>query len=361
MMSDMELLKELTNARGVSGYEGEVRQIMWRELKRTTSRIVTDRIGSIFGEKEGSATSPRILLAGHMDEVGFMVKEVTKDGYLRFATLGGWWDQVLLSQRVSVVTERRTFTGVIGSKPPHILTAEERKKVYPIREMFVDIGAKSDEQVKEWGVRVGDPIVPVCPFEILPDGDTILAKALDNRVGCYMALEIIKELGKADHPNTVIAGATVQEEVGLRGATTAPHVVEPDIAFVLDVGIAEDGPGSEGNKPRLGGGPLITFLDATMIPHLRLRDRVMETAEELNIPIQVETMAGGGTDAGKIHLFRRGVPSLVVGVAARYIHSHVSMVSKSDVRQAVRLLAEVIRRLDRQAVEQLVQYAEGGR
>lgn len=356
----MELLKELTLARGVSGYEGEVRRIMWRELRQTSSKIVTDRIGSIFGEKKGTAAFPRILVSGHMDEVGFMVKEITKNGYLRFATLGGWWDQVLLSQRVSVVTEKRTFTGVIASKPPHILTVEERKKVYPIREMFVDIGAKSEEQVKEWGIRVGDPIVPLCPFEILPDGDTILAKALDNRVGCYIALQVMKELEKAEHPNTVIAGATVQEEVGLRGATTSPHAVEPDIAFVLDVGIAEDGPGSEGRgKPRLGGGPLITFLDATMIPHLRLRDRVMEIAEELNIPIQVEMISGGGTDAGKIHLFRSGVPSLVVGVAARYIHSHVSMVSRSDVRQAVRLLAEVIRRLDRQAAEKMVQYAEG--
>ncbi|SFF67403.1 endoglucanase [Planifilum fulgidum] len=358
-MSDMELLKELTLARGVSGYEGEVRHIMLRELKRISAKIVTDHIGSVFGEKEGTSPSPRILLAGHMDEVGFMVKEITKEGYLRFATLGGWWDQVLLSQRVSVVTEKRTFTGVIGSKPPHILTPEERKKVYPIREMYVDIGAKSDEQVKEWGIRVGDPIVPVCPFEILPDRDTILAKALDNRVGCYMAIQVLKELAKADHPNTVIAGATVQEEVGLRGAVTSPHAVEPDIAFVLDVGVAEDGPGSEkGSKPRLGGGPLITFLDATMIPHLRLRDRVMEIAEELNIPVQVETMSGGGTDAGKIHLFRRGVPSLVVGVAARYIHSHVSMVSRSDVQQAVRLLVEVIRRMDRASVKNMVRFVE---
>ena len=130
-MSDMELLKELTLARGVSGYEGEVRHIMLRELKRISAKIVTDHIGSVFGEKEGTSPSPRILLAGHMDEVGFMVKEITKEGYLRFATLGGWWDQVLLSQRVSVVTEKRTFTGVIGSKPPHILTPEERKKRTP--------------------------------------------------------------------------------------------------------------------------------------------------------------------------------------------------------------------------------------
>ena len=316
-MSDMELLKELTHARGVSGYEWEVRHIMMRELKRTTAKIVTDHIGSIFGEKEGTSPSPRILLAGHMDEVGFMVKEITKNGYLRFATLGGWWDQVLLSQRVSVVTEKRTFTGVIGSKPPHILTAEERKKVYPIREMFVDIGAKSDEQVKEWGVRVGDPIVPVCPFEILPDGDTILAKALDNRVGCYMALQVLKELDKADHPNTVIAGATVQEEVGLRKATTSPHVVEPDIAFVLDVGIAEDGPETRkqqaaprrrsahhlsrchDDSPPAPPGPGDGNRGRTEYPdpsghNARRRDRRRQ-----NSPVS------------------KGVPSLVVGVAAR--------------------------------------------
>ena len=141
-----------------------MRQILLRELKQTASKIVTDRMGSIFGEKEGTAPSPRILLAGHMDEVGFMVKEITKNGYLRFATLGGWWEQVLLAQRVSVVTENRTFTGVIGSKPPHILTAEERKKVYPLREMFVDVGAKSDEQVKEWGSASAirsSPFVPL--------------------------------------------------------------------------------------------------------------------------------------------------------------------------------------------------------
>lgn len=348
--SPMDVLKELTEAQSAPGYETDVRAIMHRELEKTSGDVVYDNTGSIFGKKEGTSSSPRIMLAGHMDEVAFMVKEVTKEGYLRFTPLGGWWEQVLLSQRVTVVTEQRKFTGVIGSKPPHLLKPEEKKKVFPMREMFIDIGAGSKEQVKEWGVRVGDPIVPICPYELLPDDDTILAKALDNRVGCYLALQVMKELHAHEHPNVVFSGATVQEEVGLRGAETSPYVVQPDIAFALDVGIAQDGPASEGeDKPKLGGGPLITFLDATMIPNTRFRDLIVDTAEAEDIPYQVEVMTGGGTDAGKLHLFKQGVPTAVIGVAARYIHSHVSMVSKKDVDHAAKLLVQMIKKLDAEA------------
>ncbi|MBD1371193.1 M42 family metallopeptidase [Hazenella sp. IB182357] len=353
----MRLLQELTEASGVPGYEGEVRQIVHRELKKIQSELITDGLGSIFGERKGTEAGPRILLAGHLDEVGFMVTEITKGGYLRFSPLGGWWSQVLLSQRIHIVTEERTFTGVIGSKAPHILTAEERNKVYPMREMFIDVGAHSDEEVKKWGIRVGDPIVPVCPFEILPDQDTILAKALDNRVGCYMALEVLRQLQTEPHPNTVIAGATVQEEVGLRGATTAPYRTKPDIAFALDVGVAEDGPGSEGNqKAKLGKGPLITFLDATMIPNIQLRNFVIHVAEELDIPYQVDTMLGGGTDAGKFHIYHGGIPALVIGVAARYIHSHTSMISKKDLELSIQLLVEVIKRIDGEEMNKMIKY-----
>lgn len=353
----MYFLQQLTEARGVPGYEQEVRTLMEEELSKLGAAIQYDGLGSIFGKKPGTANNPRILVAGHLDEVGFMVSEITKGGYLRFAPLGGWWSQVLLSQRVQIVTDRRSYTGVIGSKPPHILTLEERNKVYPMREMYIDVGARSDEQVKEWGIRVGDPVVPICPFEILPDGDTILAKALDNRMGCYMAVEVFRQLQMMDHPNTIIAGATVQEEVGLRGAQTTPHEVKPDVAFALDVGIAEDGPGQEGSgKAKLGEGPLLTFLDASMIPNIPLRNLVVKTAEENNIPYQTETMLGGGTDAGRFHLYHRGIPSMVVGVAARYIHSHTSMVSKRDMENGIRLLVEVIKKLDTETVRQLTHY-----
>lgn len=342
----MDLLKELTEANGAPGYEGAIRTIMEREIKKHDSRIVHDHLGSIFGEKKGSGAGPNVMLAGHMDEVAFMVQEVTKDGYLRFTPLGGWWSQVLLAQRVSVVTEHQTYTGVVGSKPPHVLKPEEKNRVYPIREMFIDVGAKSDEQIKEWGIRVGDPIIPVCPFEILPDHDTILAKALDNRIGCYLSLEVLRGLRDVDHPNTVFAGATVQEEVGLRGAATSPYEVKPDIAIALDVGVAQDGPAGKGH-PSLGSGPLVTFLDATMIPNTRLRNLVVDTADKNNIPYQVDVMTGGGTDAGKFHLFKQGVPSIVIGVPARYIHSNVSMISKKDVENCTKLVTELLKKIDK--------------
>lgn len=353
----MDLLKELTETNGAPGFEKAIREIMKREISKTGASLMNDHIGSVFGEKHGSTNDgPKILLAGHMDEVGFMVSEITEQGYLRFVPLGGWWSQVLLAQRVHVQTKSKTFTGVVGSKAPHILTADERNRVYPMKEMFIDIGAKDKDQVKEWGIRVGDPILPICPFELMPDGDTILAKALDNRAGCYTALQVLEQLQNVKHPNTVYCGATVQEEVGLRGAITAPAIMEPDVAIALDVGVAEDGPGGNANKAKLGKGPLITFLDSSMIPHTGFRDLIIEVAEKHNIPYQVDVMLGGGTDAGKFHLFKKGIPSLVVGVAARYIHSHTSMISKSDLENSTKLLVELVKVLDKEKLHSLLDY-----
>ncbi|WP_082820610.1 M42 family metallopeptidase [Fictibacillus phosphorivorans] len=353
----VDLLKELTETNGAPGFERAIREIMKREIGQTGASLVTDNLGSVFGEKKGSMNEgPKILLAGHMDEVGFMVSEITQDGYLRFVPLGGWWSQVLLAQRVHVQTKNKTFTGVVGSKAPHILTMDERNRVYPMKEMFIDIGANDKDQVKEWGIKVGDPILPICPFELMPNEDTILAKALDNRAGCYTAIKVLQQLQSIDHPNTVYCGATVQEEVGLRGAMTAPAIMEPDVAIALDVGVAEDGPGGNQNKAKLGKGPLLTFLDSSMIPHTGFRDLIIEVAEKNNIPYQVDVMLGGGTDAGKFHLFKKGIPSLVVGVAARYIHSHTSMVSKSDLENSAKLLVELLKVLDKEKLQSLLDY-----
>src|SRR5699024_3639966 len=283
----MDLLRKLTQADSTSGYENEVRKVMEVELDTVSDDIVYDHTGSIFGKKEGNMAGPRVMLAGHMDEVGFMVKGINKEGYLRFTPLGGWWDQVLLAQRVKVITEKKNITGVVGSKPPHLLQPEERKKVFPMREMYIDVGPHSREQVEKWGIRVGNPIVPICPFEIMHDNDTVMAKDLDNRIGCYRAVETMRQLKDDTHPNTILAGADVQEEVGFRGAQTAAYAVEPDVAIVLDVGVAEDTPGISGSdieQPTLQQGPLVTFLDASMIPNIRFRDYVIDVAETNNIP-----------------------------------------------------------------------------
>ena len=261
----------------------------------------------------------------------------------------------MLSQRVKVLTRKGELMGVIGSKPPHILSAEERKKVVEIKDMFIDIGASSKGEAQAWGVRPGDPIVPVCDFHVMPNPKVLLNKAWDNRAGCAAAIMVLEELKGQEHPNVVYAVGNVQEEVGLRGATTMANTVEPDIAFALDVGIATDVPGGEGEavQGKMGEGPLIMIYDASMVPHRGLRDLVIDTAEEIGVPVQFQALSGGGTDAGKMHLQGRGVPSLAIGFATRYIHSHVSLINRDDMENAAKLVAAVIKKLDAETVAKL--------
>ncbi|WP_324715659.1 M42 family metallopeptidase [Carboxydochorda subterranea] len=344
----LELLRELTEAAGVPGFEDPVRAVMRRHLEGS-GELVRDAIGSVAAVHRGSAERPRILMAGHMDEVGFMVGSVTDEGFLRFQTLGGWWEQVMLAQRVTVLGEKGPVPGVVGSKPPHILSPEDRKKVVEKKEMFIDVGASDRAEVEAMGIRPGDPVVPATSFTLLAGGRRALAKAFDNRVGCALAVEVLRRSASGPgHPNTLIAGATVQEEVGLRGAATLAELSQPDVAFALEVSIAGDTPGvkPEEAQSKLGKGPAITLYDASMVPHRKLRDFVVETAKEAGIPYQFDLMPGGGTDAGRFHLWRRGVPSLVIGVPARYIHTGSSIIDLSDFEAAARLMTEVVRRLD---------------
>jgi len=352
----LKMFKDLTEAPGAPGFEGRVRQIMADYLKPLCDGLETDRLGSIVGKKIGDPNGPKILLAGHMDEVAFMVTQITEEGFLRFQTLGGWWEQVMLAQRVKVYTRHgEAIIGVIGSKPPHILPAEERKKPVKKEEMFIDIGASSKEEAESFGVRPGDMVIPVTPFTVMKNPKLLLAKAWDNRIGCAMAIEVLRRLQAESHPNIVYSGATVQEEVGLRGAQTLANAIQPDVAFALDVGIAGDTPGIKPQEAqsKLGKGPQILLYDASMIPHLGLRNLVLETAEELNIPFQYDAMAGGGTDAGRFHLQGIGVPTMVISIPTRYIHSHVSILHEDDFEHGVQLLVALIKKLDRATVEKL--------
>jgi putative aminopeptidase FrvX len=344
-----EFLKDLVEAHGAPGFEGNVATVMERHLKGV-GPLSRDRLGSFICEKKGSSDSPRIMLAGHLDEVGFLVRSVTKEGFVKFLPLGGWWGHVVLAQRMIIKTRKGDVLGVVGSRPPHEIREEDRKKVLEIRDMFLDVGAASGWDVrKRLDIRPGDPVVPESHFTLMANPDLMLAKAWDNRVGCALAAEAVKQLRDVTHPNTVLAVATAQEEVGLRGAQTSAFKVQPDVGIALDVGIAHDIPGTEGDE-KLGGGPLVVVYDSSAIPNRRLLDLVMETAKRLRIPLQYESVERGGTDAGRIHLNGQGVPSLSMGVTARYIHSHVSIISRRDFDQAVKLLVAVIRRLDRKTV-----------
>ncbi len=351
------LLKELTEANGVSGYEKDVRAIMTRELGETTEKIEYDKMGSIMGEKKGTGESPRVMVVGHMDEIGFMVKEITKEGYIKFLALGGWWGHVALGQRMRVITSKGPVLGVIGSTPPHLLPMEDRKKVLEVKDMFIDVGVQEKYDVKKkLGIKVGDPIIPESEFTIMGNNKMYMAKAFDNRMACAVVVDVLKKLQRVKHPNTVLGCGSVQEEVGLRGAQTLAQLANPDVCVVCDTGIGQDIPPDGFSKDeKLGAGPAILVYDGGMIPNIGLRDLVIKTADEKKIPFHLTYMERGATDGGRIHLSRIGVPTIVIGPAVRYIHSHNSIMNRTDYDNTVKLIVETIKKLDKKTVAQLTE------
>jgi putative aminopeptidase FrvX len=353
----LTMLKELTDAKGIAGNEREPRQVMEKYIAPFADKIEYDNLGSLIAEKVGDANGPKIMVAGHLDEVGFMISKIDDRGFLSFQTVGGWWSQVMLAQRVTIVTRKGdNITGIIGSKPPHILTPEARKKAVDVKDMFIDIGASSKEEAMEWGVLPGDMVVPYFEFSVMNNEKLLLAKAWDNRIGCAIAIDVLKGLKDELHPNIVYGVGNVQEEVGLRGAKTSTVKVKPDIGFAVDVGIAGDTPGitAKESTSKMGAGPQIVLFDASMVSHKGLRNFVVDTAEEKSIPYQFETIPGGGTDAGSMHISLNGVPSLSIGIATRYIHSHAGILHRDDYENTVKLIIEVIKKLDSETVKKLI-------
>lgn len=350
----IQFLKEILEEFGPSGFEDRVLKKMKMKMEKYADYVTKDNLNSLIFVKKGSADRPRVLVAGHVDEIGFIVTSITKDGYLTFTNIGGWFDQVLLSQRVIIMTNKGPVMGVITSKPPHLLSPEERQKVVTMRQMYIDVGATSEEDVKNMGIRVGDPVAPYSPFQISNNGKTIFAKAFDDRIGAFVAMEALKYIkeNNVEHLNTYYAAATVQEEVGLRGAETVRWVADHDVAIVTEVDIAGDVPGisvSEAQS-KLGKGPTIVTFDLSMIPNQKLKEFVIKVAEEEKIPYQL-TVVRGGTDAGRLHMYREGRPSIVIGIPTRHIHSHVGVVHRDDIENTVRLIVALIKRLDAETVK----------
>ncbi|HEX7065826.1 MAG TPA: M42 family metallopeptidase [Bacillales bacterium] len=346
----LQLFKTLTELQGAPGFEHRVRDFMRGELEKYSDEVIQDRLGGVFGVKNGSASGPKVLVAGHMDEVGFMVTQVTDNGMIRFQTLGGWWNQVMLAQRVQVMTDNGPIIGVVGSIPPHLLTDEERKKPMEIKNMLIDIGADDREDAERIGVKPGLSIVPICPFTPMANEKKILAKAWDNRYGCGLAVELLKELQDETLPNRLYSGATVQEEVGLRGAAAVANMVEPDIFYALDASPANDASGDKEAFGQLGKGALLRIFDRTMVTHRGIRDFVLDTAESNDIPYQY-FISQGGTDAGRVHISGSGVPSAVVGVCSRYIHTSSSIVHVDDYAAAKELLVKLVQTTDQNMVD----------
>ncbi|WP_419881997.1 M42 family metallopeptidase [Peribacillus sp. B-H-3] len=350
----LSMFKTLTELPGIAGNEHQVRKFMRSELEKYSDEIIQDKLGSIFGVKKGDASGPKVMVAGHMDEVGFMVTSFTENGMIRFQPIGGWWSQVLLAQRVEIITDNGPVIGVIGSIPPHLLEEHQRSKPMEIKNMMIDIGADDQEDVKRLGIKPGQAIVPICPFTPMANEKKIMAKAWDNRYGCGLAIELLKDLKDETLPNLLFSGATVQEEVGLRGAQTASYMISPDIFFALDASPANDMSGSKTEFGQLGKGPLLRILDRSMVTHKGMREFILDTAESNGIPYQY-FVSPGGTDAGKVHLSKEGVPSSVIGICSRYIHTHASMIHIDDYAAARELLGKLVRACDWSTVESIRQ------
>lgn len=357
MPESKALLKSLTDVNGISGHEMQVKSLMKDYLTPVSDEIVEDRLGGIFGKKNATHGTKSLMISGHLDEIGFIVTQIDEQGYIYFTPIGGWWNQVMLSQKVTITTENgKEIRGIIGSKPPHALSPEERKKPVDIKNMYIDIGVGSKEEAKEAGIELGNMITPYSEFESLANDKYLTAKAFDNRYGCALAVDVLQQLKDENIDINLYAGATVQEEVGLRGAKVAANLIKPDLAIAVDVGVAYDVPGmtSEKNEGKLGDGPLAILMDATSIAHNGLRKHIKDVAEHHNIPVQWATTPGGGTDAGSIHVANEGIPTITIGVPLRYMHSNVSVLNIDDYTNSVRLITEIVRSLDDDSYQALM-------
>ena len=344
----LALLESLSQAHSVPGHEDEVRKIFLDEL-REHGQLGSDRSGSVYCQK-GKA-GPKVMVAGHMDEVGFRVQCILPNGFLKMVPVGGWWGHCLLSQRVEVkTTAGEKIIGTICSKPPHFLSESERNQVLGVPQMFVDIAARSKAEAEDWGVRLGDPICPWSPWTPMRQKNWYMTKAFDNRVGMAGAIQV----GQAADPNhcQLIVAGTVQEEVGLRGAKTLAHATQPDVAIVLEGPPADDTPGMPLYEAQgiIGSGVQIRLHDPSAIMNPRLARFAIETAEAEGIPHQVTVRTSGGTDAGSIHLANEGVPCVVLGTPARYIHTHNAIICADDYHAMVALTLAMVRRLDTETV-----------
>ncbi|MFV0255560.1 MAG: M42 family metallopeptidase [Erysipelotrichaceae bacterium] len=350
---DLSMVADFTDAHAPSGAERNASRVMKKYLDGYVDEIMYDNLGSIIGLKKGSGNGPKLMIMGHIDEIGFVITKIEDNGFLRFAPLGGWWGHVLPAKRLVINTrDGKEIIGMVGNMAPHGLKPEVRNKVQSLDEMFIDLGVNNKEEVAEIGVRVGDFITPDTKFEVMNNPNFLMAKAWDDRVGALIATEVVRKLQGQKHECDVYAVGSVQEEVGLRGAKTATHLVNPDVAFAIDVTIGDDTPGAK-NNTKLGVGVTLGLKDSSVLSHRGLFNCVSDLCEEMKIATQVDTLVAGGTDSGEIHKAYNGVVNMTLSIPTRYIHSHRGVLHRKDYVDTVNLLVEFAKRLDNKLYQEL--------
>ncbi len=348
-------IKAVTELDGIAGHEHNVRNYMRKRMTPLVDSIETDGLGGIFGiKKHADANAPRIMVAAHMDEVGFMVSSIQADGTFRVVGIGGWNPLVVSSQRFTLYTRTGQAIPVIsGSVPPHFLRGKNGGASLPnVSDIIFDGGFRDKAEAEQFGIAPGDIIVPKSEAILTANQKNVISKAWDNRYGVLMVLELLEQLKDTPLDNTLIAGANVQEEVGLRGAHVSTTKFDPELFFAVDCSPAGDVYGDQGH---IGDGALIRFYDPGHILLKDMRDFLLTTAEEAGIKYQYYT-GKGGTDAGAAHLQNSGVPSTTIGVCARYIHSHQTLYAMEDFLEAQAFLQALLKKLDRSTVDLLKAY-----
>lgn len=350
-----QLLAELTNAHGVVGFEGEVRQILRREWNGLLTDLHTDGVGNLLGSVPGGTEGgPRVLLMAHMDEVGFLVRHIDDNGFIYFNNVGGYFAQSVLTQRLSILTAGGRVVGYTGMKSGHILRPSERDAMVPLENMFIDVGAKSRAEVEAMGIRPGLPIAYETEFVKLGNTGRYLAKAWDDRVGLAVITQVLQRLGA--HANQVFVAATVQEEIGLRGAAVVEESLHPDIVINLEIGIAADFPLMTSptlSQEALGDGPGIFVYDRSMIPNNQLIEWMIERASEQGVPIQFESVSGYGQDGAELQRSATGIPAVNIGIPTRYGHSQSGVIDRADYDNTVKLVQLMVEGLSASAVDQI--------
>lgn len=348
------LMRRLTEGPGPPAFEEAVRRVVVDELENLGADIEYDGLGSVHATLPGGGDGPRIMVSAHMDEVGLMVQHITADGFIRVKNLGGFLGQAFPDQRWTILGHAGPVTAVSGLPTVHVTPGSQRERVWSVDQIFLDVGAASREEVETMGIRPGDGIAPWSPFAVLPN-DRYAAKGWDDRVGLAVMITAARRIrGEGIAlPGDVVWVATTQEEIGLRGAQTAVDFADPDIGISIEAGVSADYPGIGPTQAqeRLGAGPGIFLLDSSMIPNRKFRDLFFRVAEEEGHPLQADVLTGYGEDGAEIQRYDTGRPSVNMTVPTRYLHSHTGIIQRSDFDQAVDLLIDVLRRLDRATVD----------
>lgn len=346
-------IKEITEIQATSGFEQPVRDYLRNQITPLVDEVRTDGLGGIFGIKNSpEIEAPKIMVAAHMDEVGFMISDIKSDGTFRVVELGGWNPLVVSSQRFTLTTrDGRQYPVISGSVPPHFLRGSGTG-IPNVSDIIFDAGFTSKEEAKSYGVFPGDTIIPESETILTANQKHVISKAWDNRYGILMVTELLENIKDTPLKNQLIAGANVQEEVGLRGAHVSTTEFDPELFFAVDCSPAGDIYGDQG---KVGAGTLIRFYDPGHIMLPNMKDFLLTTAEEAGIQYQYYA-AKGGTDAGAAHLKNSGIPSTTIGVCARYIHSHQTLYSMDDFLEAQVFLQTIVKKLDRSTVDLIKHY-----